>query len=489
MSEKESLYHYIKKNMVGDQLPKEFSLPKDTPKNQIIFADGAEDGIAIYHMGNSDVSEESIELLSEWRKAVSDGDFELGHRKLEEFAKSNTPLNAIDEFEGNIIHHASELNAENIHGFAMKCIMESSSVDIVKYALEILEVFSEPDEELKDIIRTFGMSDEFTLFSIFNMLSWENANEEIFSLAKKVRGWGRVHAVARLEPETEEIRRWLLEEGIDNKVIPAYSALEVYHKADVCGLLKSELTENELCQVGDILSALLDEGPTVGISAVEAADVMITDFLKQVQRSKPVLSLCETVLELSKETGSEEVSALCKEILSSAAVKEAVLLWAKDAEGLELAEYLEIDYFEPLYNCIVDDFDKHFYKCDRLIKNDFFREKVFQLFREHMPMKQMVSEPQDCLGLGKEYENYSRLGYLVQHLTEYPLCGTDFVELALKSPVVSNRNMALRVLDSWCKKKQCTLQELSSELFSNVEELKKKEVSENVLKNIAQYGF
>lgn len=104
-------------------------------------------------------------------------------------------------------------------------------------------------------------------------------------------------------------------------------------------------------------------------------------------------------------------------------------------------------------------------------------------------MKQMVSEPQDCLGLGKEYENYSRLGYLVQHLTEYPLCGTDFVELALKSPVVSNRNMALRVLDSWCKKKQCTLQELSSELFSNVEELKKKEVSENVLKNIAQYGF
>lgn len=489
MSEKESLYNYIKKNIVEGQLPKEFSLPKNTSENQIRFADGAQDGIAIYHMGNADVSEESIRLLNEWSKAVSDGNFELGYQKLEEFAKSNTPLNSIDEFERNIIDHASELNAENIHRFAVECIMESLNVDMVKYGLEALEVFSEPGEELKDIIRTLGLSDEFALFSIFNMLSWENANEEVFSLAKKVRGWGRVHAVARLEPETEAIRRWLLEEGINNEVIPAYSALEVYQKADVCDLLKSELTEKELCQIGSILCALLDEGPTVGISAVEDADVMITDFLKQVQRSKPVLSLCETVRELSEETGSEEVFALCKEILHSAAVREAVLCWVKEAEGLELAEYLNIDYFEPLYHCIVKDFDKHFYKCDRLVKNDSFREKVFQLFREHLPMEQMVSEPQDCMGLGKEYENYSRLVYLVQNLSEYPFCGTDFVELALKSPVISNRNMALRVLNSWCEKKQCSLQELSNKLFLDVEELKKKEVSESVKKNIEQYGF
>ena len=47
----------------------------------------------------------------------------------------------------------------------------------------------------------------------------------IFEIAKNVYGWGRVHACWFLEPETREIKQWFLTEGVDNGVMPPYTAL------------------------------------------------------------------------------------------------------------------------------------------------------------------------------------------------------------------------------------------------------------------------
>ena len=55
---------------------------------------------------------------------------------------------------------------------------------------------------------------------------------EILELAKKVRGWGRIHCVDFIEPENDEIKEWLLLNGVDNDVVPAYSALRVFEKAE-----------------------------------------------------------------------------------------------------------------------------------------------------------------------------------------------------------------------------------------------------------------
>ena len=74
--------------------------------------------------------------------------------------------------------------------------------------------------------------------------------------------------------------------------------------------------------------------------------------------------------------------------------------------------------------------------------------------------------------------------FVIQELKPYPLCRADFVALGLKSPVVNNRNMPLRVLDSWCKIKVCSLHELFEELFNCVAGLKEKEVSDSVKKSI-----
>ncbi len=487
-SESKSLYEYIRENLADGELPPGFSLPREKSKNQITFADGAQDGIAVYHMGSAEVTEESMEILEELFRAVSEGEFEEGRQKLEEFAKKNTPLGTIDEFQGYITENTDWIDAERLYRFASKCLM-SSRADIVKYGMEMLEVFSEPDEEMKEKIRTLGLCDEFTLFALFHMRGWSDANEEIFSVARRVHGWGRIHAVEQLEPETEEIRKWLLEEGISNGVIPDYSALTVYQKADVRKLLAGEAEKKTLRPIAAVIRALLSEGPVHGIRAVEDADAMLLDFIRQAGSGSPDLELCAAVRDIVTAKRSEEVSTAGERYLKSRAVREAAGRWVERGEAVELAKYLGIDCCAPLYRCMAEDLHAHQYQCSELIHSDDYREKTLELFRKSLPMDKMAAEPEDNLGLGKEYENDSVLCYLVQNLADYPLCGTDFVLLSLKSPVTRNRNMALRVLYAWCRAENCTLGELSEELLCEVNALKEKECTESVRKSMAEYGF
>lgn len=490
ISEKESLYERIKNNLVDGELPLNFSLIPKKDKNQITFADGAQDGIALYHMGSAEMTEKSMQLLAELVHDISDGRHEAGKQKLIEFTKKNTSLNVIDDLQRYIIDHAGELDDGQLYQFASGCL-KSSSVDMVKYGLEILEVFSTVGEEEKQIVRTLGLCDEFTLFAIFNMLCWEDANDEIFALAKKVHGWGRIHAVEKLEPKSDEIREWLLMEGINNQVVPDYSALEVYEKAGVRELLSGEITPEKLAAVAEVVGALLSEGPVEGISAVADADGMLLDLIGQANRHSNALSLsvCNTVYEIARAERSGEVTAAAQEFLHRKEVGEAVKKWVQEGKAVELAQSLGIDFYEPLYRCMERDFNGNFYQCAALMGDDAYREKVLALFREKLLMGEMAAKLEEIHGFGEEYADYSKLVYLVQNLVDYPMCGEDFVALALQSPVVSNRNMALRTLDSWCRKKACSLDMLSEDLAKRVRALKKMECSKSVLENMKKYGF
>lgn len=188
---------------------------------------------------------------------------------------------------------------------------------------------------------------------------------------------------------------------------------------------------------------------------------------------------------------SEQITAQCPDLSS--------LL--NDAESTYENLYDNTDWIDPnnlhrfAEECLMSD-DRNIVKYGMEMIEVFSEpnESIKEIIRtlglsDEFTMDEMVSEPTDCVELGAKYQNYTRLMFLIQELKPYPLCGVDFVELGLRSPVVNNRNMSLRVLDSWCKIKQCSLHELSEELFNCVAELKEKEVSDSVKKSIEEYGF
>ena len=467
-----AIYDIISDNLVNGELPEDFSLPSEAKNNELYVVDGAMDGITLYHIGRSPVSSDSLHLIDILLRQINEGDFDSAFLTLSRFAEKNTAIGSIDEFEGCIMDNVEQVNPSNLFNFAVEC-MTCEDRELVKFGLEMMEIFAEPTEDLKGFLRILGLSDEFTLFVLFNIIiNWSNANEEIFALAKKVHGWGRIHAVERLRPETDEIRTWLLREGMNNKVSAEYSANAVFRKADVAGLLKKKLSDEDFSRIALIMECLMSDGPMPGIRAVPDADEVLSDFLKQVTKHKLTFEIIDTVYRIAINRHYVAEKKKCDEILKTAKAEIILRKAIMENKGIAIAKYLDIDTAELIYDQMVADFGGHFQNCTFLIKNDEYREKVLDLFRKRLPLYRMANDKKQNYGLGSEYKDYTALVMLIGELKSYPMCGVDFVKLGLISPVANNRDMALQVLGSWCDLESRSLNDLSSELAAIVREVK-----------------
>lgn len=285
---KEPIYQYIdaylKKQNIEEggimTLGRGFSLPKEKSEG-LNFADGAMDGISIYHMGTTKMSQEDKDKLLSAYRSANQGDYEKADEILDEVCSRVRVVNCLDDLQRIIIDNSQELEAPKMYKYAVHLLLDSSSIESVKAGIMIFELFN-IDEAGKKAIRTLGLSDEFTLYSVFLMRRWDNGNTEIMNLAKGVDGWGKIHAVCYIEPETEEIRHWLLTDGVNNGVLAAYSGLVCYQKAGVEELLdKPELTYEEIKGILGIIDAMLDEGPVQGISVLDNPKEILAKVLKK----------------------------------------------------------------------------------------------------------------------------------------------------------------------------------------------------------------
>lgn len=278
-----SLYESIASSIVNGALPVNYSLPRpDDDDSEFPWADGALDGVTIYHMGPSPMSEENQSLMEKAVRAAAARDYNRAYELFASLGKNVSAIYAIDDLQSFVLNHQEELDPQSLYEYSVYAVMSSRDKECVKYGLSLLELFDlDANEDLKKVIRTIGLSDEFTIFAVFLMKRWENGNNEIWHLAQKVHGWGRIHAIERLDPDTEEIRHWLLTEGVHNKIMEAYSALTCWEKADAQTALQHPLTREEYKGIRNIIDGLLDEGPVAGISEIENAEDMILAFLRQ----------------------------------------------------------------------------------------------------------------------------------------------------------------------------------------------------------------
>ncbi len=277
-----SLFQYISEAVDSEgMLPLDFHLPPVEDEKKAIFADGAMDGINIYHMGFSPMSEEEEQELLKLLITANDGDIDNATSGFASFCKKHRAVTIIDDVQDAILNNQDDLSVQNMVRFAFHLLTETSDRECVKIGLTILElVDTSKDSDLMTVIRTMGLSDEFTLFTVFIMRHWPDGQMEILDLAKRVHGWGRIHCVSFIEPENDEIKEWLLLHGVDNSVLPDYSALKVFNKAGVEELLdRKDLSLEEIKGILKIMDAMLDEGPVAGISALDSPEPVLAKVL------------------------------------------------------------------------------------------------------------------------------------------------------------------------------------------------------------------
>ena len=228
-------------------------------------------------------------------------------------------LVCIDGLHEWILANKEQIDPNTMMDFALRLLHTTSSVGAVKYALSLLELLSETTGAWRGLVRDLSACDEFTLYGVFVARNWENASDELWQMAKRVDGWGRVHAVAELEPENQEMREWLLDDGWRNRVMPAYSALQCAVKGGLAGRLKQqELTDGQFEAATGLLAGLLDEGPVAGISRIDGPDGLLTAYLEHAGRHNlgdDDLRLLADIAGLAEACGWQQVQELAQALL------------------------------------------------------------------------------------------------------------------------------------------------------------------------------
>ncbi len=94
-------------------------------------------------------------------------------------------------------------------------------------------------------------------------------------------------------------------------------------------------------------------------------------------------------------------------------------------------------------------------------------EQVITLAKQQNDFSLVATGPALEYGLGMEYQVHNVLDFILQELNRFPGIGEDFILIGLNSPVVRNRNMALKAIEGWDR------QIWSTELKNELEKLAK----------------
>ncbi len=462
-----SLFEYISSAVVDGELPKDFSLPSLTnDENELKWADGALDGVTMYHMTIPEICKDDRTLISDAIRAANNRDYDLADELFKMLGRHLQAIVVIDDLQSYIVDNRAKLSAKNLFEYAVHMLLESDNRECVKFGLSILELMKTDDKsDLKEAVRAIGLSDEFSLFAIFVMHKWEDGNTEIWELAKKVRGWGRIHAIEQLEPETEEIRKWILMEGVHNDVMPAYSALTCWNKSNAEDVLRSGPSREEFTAIGEIIYGLLDEGPAPGISRIENSEEVLSAYLDVAGAMVLTLDdydVIDEILGYIEEEYSDKhpIAVECRRLMHTYHAWCLMIDAAKQGKSLELAIDSGIDIKPYVYDLMNSSFEDHDHLCRYLMRDSEYVDKTLELFRRELPLEEMKTQPTKTHGLGSEYRRQRALEFLLQELRPYCFEGQDFVTVGLQSAPVRTRSGSLYVLESWVCAKQNPLSEL-----------------------------
>ena len=346
----------------------------------------------------------------------------------------------------------------------------------VKFALAVLGAVGKWGEDL-DVFATFGLHDEFALYAVTALLRVAVDPEgAVWSVAKAVTGWGRIAAIERLAGTARpEIKRWLVRQGYENRVMNEYTALICAETGDLAGELSRPAINEEVCPgASAILQALIAEGPVDGISRYRAASRAVGLYVGHVRRGPVGTSELNTLLAIRDyldaqpehpedrlDAWTEEERASCAALvgilvapnLHAGRLREEIMSGTADESWFarHAAGRLGLDVWDQVFARLRSDpLAKGAPWWDAMQTGDSSRVRaVADLAERALPLDRMASGPTLAMWPTRDATAHGALGYVLQDLGPHPGVGAALICAGLRSPVIRDRNMALRALSGW----------------------------------------
>lgn len=273
-----SIYEYIASNLGNDgRLTDAYlTLPDEEPpsKNQIRFAGGALDGITRGGGIDTEAANRVARLIAD----IAANPTKKNLRRLYAVLRDEDALSYVDPMLEDLTRQQPDPDA--IHKLAVWLTTTAADRGPVKIGLALLgRIGIGADAE---VVRVLGTHDEFTLYAAVAISNGSVTPEaDLWEMAKRVDGWGRIHCVERLaDTDDDQIRDWILRTGFRNAVMDEYLAYIAATTGGLLAALTADTVDRELLTAaGRIITALIDGGPAADISDYDDAPVAITAYL------------------------------------------------------------------------------------------------------------------------------------------------------------------------------------------------------------------
>lgn len=462
-----------------ERLPDDASLLPDDDSlsrrsgSKLRWAPGALDGVLGHHSDNAGTSVAQalrvLEAAVTTRSPTHVKDFY-------DLANDHEMLRIVDPLLEEVRNSAA-IDAESLRDFGRWLARESPERGPVKTGIALLGLF-QPQCDTEMLMR-LGLHDEFTLYAavaLANTLPDDEQEDVLWSLARRVDGWGRVQVVERLAKRTSraDIKDWLLRDGYKNSVMYEYLAYACASGGGLASALCPESVDPELLDgAGDLIRALLPDGPARDITSYEDGAQVVSHYLRHTaKRRSPPLDAYLAVSDIASFVNDTtidwealtalgwtahqrlQVSAAGAAILGAPQWQSAALsaLESKDATvfwtGSTAAERMGLDIWEKRYERQRDGPGEQWFDLMRTC-NAARIDRIVALASKQLDLRSIGTGPADELGLGADFRQHSALDFILQGLGEFSGKGWSLVEAGIRSPVTRNRNMALKVLAAW----------------------------------------
>lgn len=496
----ESIYSRIEK-VIKDKgyVPYDFVLePKKQTEDKITFAPGALEGIIGHHCAGNGENDDA-KRIAEFIKNHSNQEPIQTVRDYEKKWMEQETAVVRDMLLREILNHTDTYDANNIGEVAYAMMTEGRYVETVKMGLTLMALFNmSENEDIKEKLLTLGKCEDFTEYVLMNISDWtdEEKNKVYFIFAQTLDGWGKINAVECLQANTEEIKEWILCEGCKNSILYSYLGLECAEKCDYLERLKAgHLTEQEKLGASDIMDGLLDEGPCVGISGLEAPEETIYWYICAMKEKITEIKGIQQLFSIQDylEENDEEEKNVANEWKQKAVEKLTETLKTVDLETVVLEGLAEqpqyavnmamkqgIDISEKLMELMQAEFEKYYYYGYYFLAKHVKGEEYIELCEKHLDYNTLPKGMGNELGLGKK--THWDIDMVTQYLKDYPYCGQELLEVSIHAPYTRWRNMAANALEAWRETLHKELQEISPKLYNVVLEIAKSECDEKLKK-------
>jgi hypothetical protein len=437
----------------ADYLPDEPDLD-----DQIRFASGAKDGIFGHHVGASAPNRRAKQLTKSLI-ALLERSTRKNVEHFYQLATREPILEVADLFVEEVLGASHRFDPDRFVAVARCLALSAADREAVKLGIVMLGLVTCDDSEDRESLLTLGTHDEFTLY-VAVALSRRGASElTLLELAKKVEGWGRIALVERFaETQEPEVKEWLLRDGYRNSVMYEYTALICAEAGGLIEALRStEVDDQLLISAGDILRALTSGTPGPGLEAYADGTEAMELFAGHVARRPPRLEHYLHVDAIRRALQEfSPARAECRAYLESSGWMDMI------SDGLRSDDDLTFHLADTVASMTgVDTWQVHFERVSddpgddsswfRLMQqtDDTRIHQVTRFAEQRLPLAEIATGPSDALGLGSGYSAHSALDFILQDLGRFPGAGLQLICAGLRSPVVRNRNMALRAAFEW----------------------------------------